>query len=109
MSAKIISQCIVKAATSYLDEPDYQAAMNHVDDNYGFDFKKEEFKDILHKFIYGLPKKHCNAKEVLAYIRKNYPKADRKKLKGYIDGLDESRLEEFVGYVFKAVDKWSLL
>ena len=88
-------------------DDDTELAKNHINDNYQtIALNRLKLKDVLKEYIYNLPKKYSTKKEVLTYIRKEYPKPERKDIKVYIEGLDESRLEEFVGFMMNAVDKW---
>jgi len=66
--------------------------------------KERELQNIFHKFIYSLPEKYSTKKETLERIRKEWPKANVKDLKEYIDGFDESRLEGFVVKIYKVIE-----
>ena len=84
---------------------------NTVNDNYcTLDSKKingHQLKMLINVFVYSLPKKFSNKKEVVAEIKEGLcPTPKAATLNDYIDGLDESRLEELVGLLQDAVDDW---
>jgi hypothetical protein len=85
-------------------DEDWQYSVN--DYYLTLDISKSRFKDLINEFIYKLPKKHSNKKKVLADIRSDGIKMSPKKVNDYIDSLDESRLEELVGFMYDAIDKW---
>ena len=79
----------------------------YVDDDYlTLDISKSKLKELFNDFIYGLPKKYSTKKNILANIRKDKIRVSPKEFNAYVDGLDESRLEELVGFIYKSIDKW---
>jgi hypothetical protein len=88
-------------------DDDTRQARNYINDFYStLDMKQDALFKLFKDMIYNLPKKYSNKKEILQYIRKNYPKANKKEIDAYIGGLDESRLEELVGLIFKVLRQW---
>ena len=78
-----------------------------VDDEYQtLNINKNKLKDLFNNFVYSLPKKYSTKKKVLADIRKDGIRVSPKEFNAYIDGLDESRLEELVGFINDSIDKW---
>ena len=79
----------------------------HIDDNYQtLKMTHNQLFEIFKKLIYDLPKKYSTKKEIIQQLRKDKIKFKPKELNSYIDGLDESRLEELVGIIFDSLKKW---
>ena len=89
---------------NYITEDDeWQDAVN---DNYNtIDLKGQEIFQVFKKFIYSLPKKYNNKKEVIKYMKDRDIKYKPKELNDYLKGLDESRLEELVGIIHDSLRK----
>ena len=77
----------------------------YIDDDYATldPKKKNEIFEVIKKFIYNLPMKYSNKKEVFAQMRKDKIRVPVKEVNDYIEGLDESRLEELVGIIWDYV------
>ena len=85
---------------------DTKKAQLIIDEDYRtLNLSSQQLKDVLKDIIYNLPKKYCTKKEIYEGLSCECPKFNRKNIKGYMESLDESRLEEFVGKVFDAVDE----
>lgn len=92
------------------DENDTKQAKYWVDEQYlTINLKENKLIEIMNKFVYSLPKKYSNKKEIIQKIQQENPKYDRKDVKNYIDSLDESRLEELVGFFIDSIKKWGHL
>lgn len=90
----------------FLDE-DKKEWVNWVNDNYAtLDIDRKTLERLLSEFIYKLPKRYSNKKYILDSLRKDGIRVSPKEFNSYIDGFDESRLEELVGLVQDAVRKW---
>lgn len=99
--------------SEYMKINEMKEWQNSVNDYYlTIDRKKlsnNGLKELLNKFIYNIPKKYSNKKEILAGLRKDGERISPKEFNSYIDGLDESRLEELMGKIYDAVDDWGHL
>ena len=85
---------------NYLIEERDDEWQDAVNDNYNtIDLKGQEIFQVFKKFIYNLPKKYNNKKEVIKYMKDRDIKYKPKELNDYLRGLDESRLEELVGII----------
>lgn len=70
---------------------------------------QDELFNLFKDFIYKLPKKYSNKKQIFDEMRSDKIKFNRKEVNNYIEGLDESRLEELVGIINDSLKKWGYL
>lgn len=96
----------MKNFKDYLVENDDYEWQDAVNDNYStIDLKGQQIFEVFKKFIYDLPKKYNNKKEVIKYMKDRNIKYKAKDLNDYLRGLDESRLEELVGIIHDSLRK----
>ena len=67
---------------------------------------REKLFEIFKDFIYKLPKKYSNKKQVVQELRSRKIKFKPAELNAYLDGLDESRLENLVTMMNRAIRDW---